>query len=74
MTHTTWHIDDFGLSTQHLAAKYDPDSDGGSHPGYLQWEWRHQVSRQDTLLGYWAWVKHELEKEEDELQADSPYG
>lgn len=33
------------------------------HPDYLQYQWRLAIDREDTLLGYWEWVAHQLEED-----------
>lgn len=67
-----WNIKDFGLSALQLELKHAPDGDD-EHPGYQMWEWRFDVTRGKTLLGYWAWVKEQIDKEEDELGLCNPY-
>ena len=67
-----FHIKDYGLSVLLLEAKWSPDGDG-HHPGYPTRTWRAEVENDNTRLGYWAWVHHQLEEERDELEADSPY-
>ena len=32
------------------------------HPRYEKWEWKAEVSNDDTILGYWEWVQHRLEE------------
>jgi hypothetical protein len=68
----TFYTKDYGLSALQLELKHAPDGDD-EHPGFTKWEWRHEVSHQNTLIGYWEWVKYQLELEEEELSADSPY-
>lgn len=70
MTH--FSIEDYGLSAYRLADKYNPDGDG-EHPTYSRRGWRSIVEQDATLLGYWEWVRHQLEEEQDELDRDSPY-
>ena len=33
----------------------------GEHPVYPITDWRNEVSNDDTRLGYWDWVAHQLE-------------
>lgn len=33
------------------------------HPDYQQYQWRAAIDREDTLLGYWDWVAHELKED-----------
>lgn len=33
----------------------------GEHPHYDRSSWRHEVSNEDTNLGYWEWVVHQIE-------------
>ena len=56
---TTFSIKDYGLTAEQLDDKYNPDGEG-QHP-------------EDTRSGYWEWVRHQLEMEEDELDRDNPY-
>lgn len=44
------------LSPQDMANHFDHNE----HPGYPRRNWRDEVERDHTLLGYWAWVSHEL--------------
>jgi hypothetical protein len=61
----TFSIDDYGLSADHLEDKYDNADDTGEHPTYSTWDWTQVVAQRSTRLGYWAWVKAQLEAEED---------
>ena len=47
---------DFGLDAVQLEAKYDDE-----HPTYAKQHWRDEVENQDTKLGYWEWVLHQVE-------------
>jgi hypothetical protein len=67
-----WYPKDYPLSALQLAIRYD-EAFNAEHPGYTRWEWRNEVSHLNTLLGYWEWVQHQLECEENELSADSPF-
>lgn len=61
------------LNAAELRAKYAPDSDPDDdndayrceHPRYSRWDWLQAVAQQATILGYWQWVKAQLEKEGD---------
>lgn len=53
------------LSADELFAKYSTERDNGEHPRYLRRDWRHNVAEYNTLLGYWQWVEHQLEQEQD---------
>lgn len=33
------------------------------HPDYEQHQWRSAIDREETLLGYWEWVMHQLEED-----------
>jgi hypothetical protein len=70
MTH--FYIDDYGLTPEQLASKHAPDGDD-EHPGFPIDVWRLRVHDGDTLQGYWNWVRHQLQLEEDELDRDNPY-
>lgn len=48
---------DFGLTVEELEAKYGPSE----HPDYIREEWRYDVGKGDTNLGYWEWVLHQVE-------------
>lgn len=43
------------------------DKYGGSiwdeHPDYPASDWQHEVSEDNTRLGYWDWVGHEIEQQ-----------
>ena len=70
----TFYIDDYKLTAEQLAAKYDPDSSGDeAHPGFTVWDWVQVVAQRSTRLGYWAWVHRKLEDEMEELDRDNPY-
>jgi hypothetical protein len=38
----------------------------GEHPQYLVSDWQHEVAEGNTRLGYWVWVLHRIEADEDE--------
>jgi hypothetical protein len=69
----TFYTKDYGLSAMHLQAKHAGEDAEGQHPGFERWEWRYAVSHCQTLVGYWDWVKQQLDLEEAELSEDSPY-
>lgn len=69
---TTFSIKDYGLTAEQLDDKYNPEG-GGQHPEYTRADWRAAVDNEDTISGYWEWVKHQLVMEEDELDQDNPY-
>lgn len=56
---------DRDLNADELDAKYSP-AGGGEHPDYPREDWREMVHMEDTLLGYWAWVQHQLTGEEED--------
>jgi len=58
--------DDVGLSAEELEQKYSPQG-GGEHPDFPREDWREMIRIEDTLLGYWAWVNHQLTTEQDAL-------
>lgn len=56
--------DDAALSAEELADKYaGEDGSWGQHPIFRRQEWREEVANDDTLLGYWAWVHHQLNED-----------
>lgn len=65
-------IPDFGLSAEELDDKYSPDGDG-EHFEFTRRDWREAVREEETLTGYWKWVKDRLAIVEDELDSDNPY-
>jgi hypothetical protein len=69
---TVYYIDDYGLTPKQLDDKYNPDGDG-EHSGYPRSGWRFEVREQSTISGYWDWLRHQLQLEEDELDRDNPY-
>lgn len=50
---------DADLTATQLDDKYNLHGDG-EHPGYPRESWREAVGAQQTLLGYWTWVEHQL--------------
>jgi hypothetical protein len=36
------------------------------YPGYPKSDWRDEVMHNDTTLGYWEWVEHQIEQKENE--------
>jgi len=36
----------------------------GSHPQFPREDWKYEVANSDTTLGYWEWVKAQLELDE----------
>ena len=57
--------DDALLSPEQLAARYNPEGDGGEHPIFMRANWQDAVAQDDTLQGYWSWVHHMLTTEHD---------
>lgn len=47
---------DKNLTAEQLDNKYNPDGDG-EHPHVTRFSWMEAVMNQDTLVGYWEWVK-----------------
>jgi hypothetical protein len=47
-----------------LESMWSPDGDG-EHPGFPRSDWREAVANDDTIQGYWGWLRHELCKEAD---------
>lgn len=52
--------DDRDLTPEQLDDKYNQDG-GGQHPKHTRQDWQVAVGLDDTLLGYWAWVHHQLQ-------------
>ena len=50
------------MTAEQLDDKYNPNGDG-EHPHYTRTNWREEVSRGNTLLGYWCWVASEIEQD-----------
>lgn len=63
-------IKDFGLTAKHLEEKYEKK---GVHPVRTTQDWRDEVLRYHTLLGYWDWVEHQIAEYQDELDRENPY-
>ena len=73
MNHISTLIPDFGLTSEELADKYDPEGDDGEHFEFRRPIWRGVVAIEGTLYGYWAWVQWSLRQAEEELDRDNPY-
>lgn len=58
-------IADHHLTAAQLCTKYTTKRDNGEHPQYLRRDWRHEVAEDNTFLGYWQWVEHQLEQDRD---------
>lgn len=63
-------IEDFGLTPTQLEEKYEKK---GCHPHLGAHDWRVEVSKEHTLLGYWGWVEHQIAEYQDELDRENPY-
>lgn len=48
------------LPADALDGKYNPEGDG-EHPDHSRHTWRQAVGNEETLLGYWEWVSHQLQ-------------
>lgn len=42
------------------------DNYWGEHPGYPVAEWASEALNNDTRVGYWDWVRLNIEQEEDD--------
>lgn len=42
----------------------------GHHPEFTVSGWRHEVNCNDTRLGYWEWVYHQMESEAEDAEQD----
>ena len=45
----------------------------GEYPYFLRTDWRDEVAAQDTHLGYWDWVIHQLESAHDDWDTDNTF-
>lgn len=52
-------------NTAEIALLQEDDS-WGEHALYGREDWKAEVANGDTQLGYWAWVEHRLEAEDDD--------
>ena len=43
------------------------------HPKYLRSDWQYEVTNGDTNLGYWDWVWHMIESNEDEPDSENQF-
>lgn len=41
-----------------------------SHPDFPVSDWRHEVADNNTRMGYWDWVRSEMESKESEVNND----
>lgn len=57
------------LTAQELREKYDTEEGWGQHPRFTMEDWRHEVSNEDTRIGYWDWVEKSLAYAEDEEES-----
>jgi hypothetical protein len=53
-------VNDSTLTAEQLDEKYNQDG-GGQHPIHTRLAWAQEVGAQNTLLGYWDWLKHQIE-------------
>jgi len=37
----------------------------GQHPDYPVADWQYEVANDDTRLGYWSWVSHMIDSENE---------
>ena len=49
---------DMADETQNLRLQYGPD---GEHPEFQRDDWRSAVAFNETQLGYWEWVVHQVQ-------------
>lgn len=63
------HLDDFqraaldmAQETEKLRREFGPD---GKHPDWERTEWQLEVGELETQLGYWEWVVHRLQENEE---------
>ena len=58
--------DDKRMGPDQLREKYETSDGGrGQHATYPLEDWQHEVGNDETRLGYWEWVSHQLESEPD---------
>jgi len=65
---------DRGLSEHELAEFYDVLDGYSEHPSYKMIDWRDAVDRDETRLGYWAWVASCVAAEERHDAGPAPAG
>lgn len=53
-------LEDSTLTADQLDHKYNQDG-GGQHPVHTRDDWINAVSNDETLIGYWDWVEHQIE-------------
>lgn len=46
------------------------DDPCGEHPDYPRADWRHEIIEDNTSLGYWHWVTHQLVNQEEDDNDD----
>ena len=56
---------DRDLGRLELEDKYDDGMGGGEHPLHTRSQWKHCVAEDDTASGYWDWVYHMVQSEDE---------
>lgn len=56
---------DLGRSPDQLDDDYN-QSGFGEHPMFPREAWQEAVANEDTLLGYWQWLYHQIQEQEQE--------
>lgn len=54
---------------QAMADRYAGGDLWGQHPRYSHQDWKTKVENDDTLTGYWDWVRHALDANEEDAGA-----
>lgn len=44
---------------------------GDEHPDFPRDDWRYEVGNNDTVLGYWEWVEHQVESAADDAEYEA---
>lgn len=57
-------LDDDNTDAERLAC--ENGGTWGSHPDYPVGDWRNEAANDETRLGYWAWVVHQIEMTEND--------
>lgn len=58
---------ELGTMTTAEYARHLAETNGGtwgSHRRYSVADWQYEVANNDTRLGYWEWVAHQIDAEE----------
>lgn len=59
LPHLIGTLPDHELTAEQLDEKYNETGDG-EHPRFLRIDWQIAVGAEETISGYWAWLRHQL--------------